>query len=175
MTRQLVLTLLSLLILAGVSACGGSDVATLVATTPTASPTPAPDSIMTPRPNLASTPTATPSPTPTETPLANQMAASKSTETAYGQTMQESNSPRPGDEVFNLCQSDYGEYQPSTVEILLVDWTIDAYVRLPTVSSRCRHEGPSHGVEGQDQRPDRQRTGAGRFIVRQHEAAEERI
>ena len=142
MPRQLALTLLTLFILAGIATCGGSDVATPVTTTPIASPTPAPDSIMTPRPNLASTPTAKPSPTPTETPLANQTPTSKTTEIANGQTMQEElNSPRPGDEIFDFCRSQYGEYHNGP-EILLADWTIDAYVHWSPDGSQILFSGP---------------------------------
>ena len=143
MIRRLAPVLLALLALSAGTVCGGSGDASPVTTTPTASPTPAPDSIMTPRPNLASTPTAKPSPTPTETPLANQTPASKTTETANGQTMQkEPQSPRPGDEVFDFCQSQYGMYPSGNPEILLVDWTIDAYVQWSPDGSQILFSGP---------------------------------
>ena len=140
MPRQLALTLFPLLILAGIAACGGSDVAT-----PTASPTLAPDSIVTQRPNLRSTPIAKPSPIPAGTPLANQTPASKTTETANGQIMQESNSPRPGDEVFDFCQSHYGNYHYNSPEVLLIDWTIDAYVRWSPNGSQVLFSGTPPG------------------------------
>ena len=56
--------------------------------------------------------------------------------------MQESNSPRPGDEVFDFCQSQYGMYPSGNPEILLVDWTIDAYVQWSPDGSQILFSGP---------------------------------
>ena len=98
------LLLLALLILAVVAACGSSDDGTPETITPAETD----DSAI----SLTPTPTPTPIPATAETGLTPQ---------------EESNSPRPGDEVFNLCQSHYGNYHYNSPDVLLIDWTIDAY------------------------------------------------
>ena len=112
MLRSIVI-LLALLILAGVAACGGSNVATPVTTTPaetaviSISPTPTPTAVP------------LPPPTPTPTPATAETGVSP---------QEESNSPRPGDEVFDFCKSDYGGHYTISEGINL-DWTFDAYVK----------------------------------------------
>ena len=88
------------------------------------------------------TPTAVLPPPPTPTPTATPMPTSISTPTPEEVLREKLNGPRPGDEVFDFCQSDYGEYHPSTIEVLLVDWTIDAYVRWSPDGSQILFSGP---------------------------------
>ena len=119
MLRSIVI-LLALLVLAGIAACGGSDVATPVTTTPADTD----DSAISPTP----TPTAVPLPPPTTTPTP--------------MPQEEPNSPRPGDEVIDFCQSDYGKYHNGP-EALLADWAIDAYVQWAPDGSQILFSGPT--------------------------------
>ena len=131
MTIHSTVILLTLFILATAAACGGSDVATPVTTTPaktaviSTSPTPTPTAV----------PLPPPTPTPTFTPTPEEVL------------QQESNSPRPGDEVFNLCQSHY-DYYRGKPEVLLIDWTIDAYVRWSPDGSQILFSGTPPGKPG---------------------------
>ena len=119
------LLLLALLILAVVAACGSSDDGTPETITPAETD----DSAI----SLTPTPTPTPIPATAETGLTPQ---------------EESNSPRPGDEVFNLCQSHYGNYHYNSPEVLLIDWTIDAYVRWSPNGSQILFSGTPPGKPG---------------------------
>ena len=56
--------------------------------------------------------------------------------------MQESNSPRPGDEVFDLCRYSRGLGSSLYPEILLVDWLTDAYVQWSPDGSQVLFSGP---------------------------------
>ena len=57
-------------------------------------------------------------------------------------TQEESHSPRPGDEVFDICRYESGEGSPRYPEILLADWRIDAYVRWSPDGSQILFSGP---------------------------------
>ena len=134
MLRSIVI-LLALLILSGIAACGGSGDETPATTTSSNTG----DSAISPTP----TPTAVPLPPPTTTPTPIPATAEPGP-----MAQKEPQSPRPGDEVFNLCQSDYGLYVPTSPEILRHEWTIDAYIQGSPDGSRILFSGPPTSKPG---------------------------
>ena len=126
MIQRLAPVLLALLILAGIAACGGSDGETPEGTMQTRNG----DSVISP----TSTPTVVLPPPPTTTPT-------HATAEPGPMAQEEPQSPRPGDEIFDFCRSDYGEYHYGA-EILLADWTIDTYVHWSPDGSQILFSGP---------------------------------
>ena len=159
MPRQLALTLFSFLILAGIAACGGSDVATTETTTPaetaviSASPTSTPTAVPPPTP----TPTTTPASSPVLTPAPAQSSAATPlpTETeAQGESQstipEETESPSPSptamtreEVISNACAPDYYAYVSPFGEVLGIvwppargEWRFENYIRWSPDGSR---------------------------------------